>query len=87
MPEWTVPEYTQLKELGSGGFGKVMLAQHNACGVLVAIKYLRAELLGDPMASFGPCSRAGGMEPPASRTAPPRPGSRRRQAAFILARG
>jgi serine/threonine protein kinase len=49
MPEWTVPEYTQLKELGSGGFGQVMLARHNPSGVLVAIKYLRAELLGDPV--------------------------------------
>jgi eukaryotic-like serine/threonine-protein kinase len=49
MSEWTVPGYTQLKELGSGGFGQVVLARHNASGVLVAIKYLRADLLGDPM--------------------------------------
>jgi eukaryotic-like serine/threonine-protein kinase len=49
MPEWTVPGYTQLKDLGSGGFGRVVLARHNAAGVLVAIKYLRADLLGDPM--------------------------------------
>jgi eukaryotic-like serine/threonine-protein kinase len=49
MPEWTVPGYTQLKDLGSGGFGRVVLARHHAAGVLVAIKYLRADLLGDPM--------------------------------------
>ena len=49
MSEWAVPGYTQLKELGSGGFGDVVLARHNASGVLVAIKYLRADLLGDPM--------------------------------------
>jgi hypothetical protein len=49
MAEWAVPGYTQLKELGSGGFGDVVLARHNASGVLVAIKYLRADLLGDPM--------------------------------------
>src|SRR6202050_3509230 len=49
MPEWTVPGYTQLKDLGSGGFGRVVLARHHAAGVLVAIKYLRAELLGDAM--------------------------------------
>src|SRR6202451_3308410 len=49
MPEWTVPGYTQLKDLGSGGFGRVVLARHHAAGVLVAIKYLRADLLGDAM--------------------------------------
>jgi serine/threonine-protein kinase len=49
MPEWTVPGYTQLKDLGAGGFGRVVLARHHAAGVLVAIKYLRADLLGDAM--------------------------------------
>ncbi|MCW2934728.1 MAG: Protein kinase family protein, partial [Actinomycetia bacterium] len=48
MPEWSVPGYTGLRALGSGGFGEVMLARHDASGVLVAIKYLRHELLGDP---------------------------------------
>jgi eukaryotic-like serine/threonine-protein kinase len=47
MSEWSIPEYTELKEIGSGGFGRVMLARHNASGTLVAIKYLRADLLAD----------------------------------------
>ncbi|MGH3188896.1 MAG: IPT/TIG domain-containing protein [Streptosporangiaceae bacterium] len=48
MAEWNVPGYTELKELGSGGFGSVVLARHDASGTLVAIKYLRADLLTDP---------------------------------------
>ena len=48
MPEWSVPGYTELKALGSGGFGEVMLARHDATGVLVAVKYLRHDLLADP---------------------------------------
>src|ERR1035438_1351828 len=48
MPEWNVPGYTELKALGSCGFGEVLLARHDASGVLVAIKYLRHELLADP---------------------------------------
>jgi eukaryotic-like serine/threonine-protein kinase len=47
MPEWSVPGYTELKDLGSGGFGRVVLARHHAAGVLVAIKYLRPDLLAD----------------------------------------
>jgi len=47
MSEWNVPGYTELKALGSGGFGNVMLARHDASGTLVAIKYLRHELLAD----------------------------------------
>ena len=47
MPEWKVPGYTELKGLGSGGFGDVVLARHGASGVAVAIKYLRRELLTD----------------------------------------
>ena len=43
-----VPGYTGLKVLGSGGFGEVVLARHDASGTLVAIKYLRAQLLADP---------------------------------------
>jgi eukaryotic-like serine/threonine-protein kinase len=47
MPEWKVDGYTELKALGSGGFGDVMLARHDASNVLVAIKYLRQDLLTD----------------------------------------
>jgi len=48
MAEWSVPGYTQLKALGSGGFGDVVVAKHDASGVLVAIKYLHQNLLADP---------------------------------------
>ncbi len=44
---WNVPGYTGLKKLGSGGFGDVVLARHDGSGTLVAIKYLRQELLSD----------------------------------------
>ena len=47
MPEWKVPGYTELKALGAGGFGHVVLAKHDASGVLVAIKYLHRDLLAD----------------------------------------
>ena len=45
---WSVPGYTGLKALGSGGFGDVVLARHDATGTLVAIKYMRRKLLADP---------------------------------------
>jgi eukaryotic-like serine/threonine-protein kinase len=48
MGEWKVPGFTELKALGSGGFGDVVLARHDASGTLVAIKYLRPQLLSDP---------------------------------------
>src|SRR5580704_37669 len=47
MPEWGVPGFTRLRTLGSGGFGDVVLAQHDGSGTLVAIKYLRQNLLAD----------------------------------------
>jgi serine/threonine-protein kinase len=47
MPEWKVSGYTELKLLGAGGFGEVVLARHDASGTLVAVKYLRHELLAD----------------------------------------
>ena len=46
--EWAVPGYTALRDLGTGGFGKVVLARHDATGTLVAIKYLKPDLLDDP---------------------------------------
>jgi serine/threonine-protein kinase len=42
--------------LGSGGFGKVVLARHDASGTQVAIKYLHGDLLTDP--DFAPLFRA-----------------------------
>ena len=45
---WEVPGYTTLKVLGSGGFGEVVLARHDASGTLVAVKFLRQNLLADP---------------------------------------
>jgi eukaryotic-like serine/threonine-protein kinase len=48
VAEWDIPGYTELKALGSGAFGDVVLARHDASGTLVAIKYLRRDLLGDP---------------------------------------
>jgi serine/threonine protein kinase len=48
VAEWDVPGYTGLKALGSGGFGDVVLARHDASGTQVAIKYLRRHLLADP---------------------------------------
>ncbi|MGD0702663.1 MAG: serine/threonine-protein kinase [Trebonia sp.] len=45
---WSVPGYTELRVLGGGGFGEVVLATHHASGNQVAIKYLRPDLLADP---------------------------------------
>ena len=45
---WTVPGYTEVRPLGGGGFGEVVLAVHDATGTPVAIKYLKDKLLGDP---------------------------------------
>jgi eukaryotic-like serine/threonine-protein kinase len=47
MPQWKVPGYTELKPLGSGGFGEVILARHDESGTLVAIKHLHGDLLAD----------------------------------------
>jgi serine/threonine protein kinase len=48
MQGWDVPGYTGVKVLGSGGFGDVVLARHDASGTMVAIKYLHQDLLTDP---------------------------------------
>ncbi len=47
-PGWKAPGYTELKTLGSGGFGDVVLARHDSSRTLVAIKYLHRNLLADP---------------------------------------
>jgi serine/threonine-protein kinase len=54
--EWDVSGYTEVKTLGSGGFGDVVLARHDASGRQVAIKYLRSQLLAD--AEFAELFRA-----------------------------
>jgi serine/threonine-protein kinase len=48
MSAWAVPGYTEIRELGKGGAGRVMLASHDATGTLVAIKYVAEELAGEP---------------------------------------
>jgi serine/threonine protein kinase len=48
MAGWRIPGYTELRALGSGGFGDVVLARHDESGALVAVKYLHGELLADP---------------------------------------
>jgi hypothetical protein len=40
VDEWSLPGYTTLRELGRGGFGRVVLARHEGSGRLVAVKYL-----------------------------------------------
>jgi eukaryotic-like serine/threonine-protein kinase len=50
---WHVPGYTELRPLGRGGFGDVVLARHDASGILVAIKYLRGDLITDPSFTQG----------------------------------
>ncbi len=44
---WRVPGYTEIRELGRGGAGRVVLARHDADDILVAIKYLSDELMSD----------------------------------------
>jgi eukaryotic-like serine/threonine-protein kinase len=44
---WTVPGYTEIRELGRGASGRVVLAQHHGNGAHVAIKYLADQLLGN----------------------------------------
>ncbi|WP_367321853.1 serine/threonine-protein kinase [Streptomyces sp. HUAS ZL42] len=46
--QWAVPGYTQIKELGSGASGRVVLATHETTGTPVAIKYLAEQLRDDP---------------------------------------
>ncbi|MFG2295811.1 serine/threonine-protein kinase [Streptomyces sp. NPDC048603] len=48
MNAWTVPGYTETRELGSGGSGRVVLAVHGATGTPVAVKYLSDRFRRDP---------------------------------------
>lgn len=45
---WSVSGYVELKELGTGASGRVVLAEHEATGTKVAIKYLAGHLCEDP---------------------------------------
>ncbi|TLQ47470.1 serine/threonine-protein kinase [Streptomyces marianii] len=47
MNAWTVPGYTETRELGSGGSGRVVLAVHDGTGTPVAVKYLAERLRRD----------------------------------------
>src|SRR5438067_6092226 len=43
-----LPGFTEIKPLGEGGFGRVVLARHDASGTAVAIKYLFQRYLAEP---------------------------------------
>ncbi|MEU6219356.1 serine/threonine-protein kinase [Streptomyces sp. NPDC047022] len=45
--EWTVRGYDQVRDLGEGAGGRVVLARHTETGVPVAVKYLSERLRGD----------------------------------------
>ncbi|MET7617563.1 serine/threonine-protein kinase [Streptomyces sp. NPDC005408] len=47
MNAWSVPGYTESRELGSGGSGRVVLAVHDATGLPVAVKYLSERMRAD----------------------------------------
>ncbi|WP_433497437.1 protein kinase domain-containing protein [Sphaerimonospora sp. CA-214678] len=49
MDAWSVPEYREVRELGVGGTGRVVLATYSETGAYVAVKYLRDELRHDPV--------------------------------------
>ncbi len=54
MTSWHLTGFTEQRELGSGGSGRVVLARHDATGNEVAIKYLAGWLAADAahLASF-----------------------------------
>ncbi|MFI9584714.1 protein kinase [Streptomyces sp. NPDC052236] len=67
MNAWSVPGYTESRELGSGGSGRVALAVHHATGMPVAVKYLSERLRTDPgfVQSFRAEARLlGGLDSP-----------------------
>ncbi|MCO6009500.1 serine/threonine protein kinase [Actinoallomurus purpureus] len=47
MGDWALPGYTEVRELGKGGFGRVVLARHDESGTHVAVKYLTTDILAD----------------------------------------
>ncbi|MEU2158320.1 protein kinase [Streptomyces sp. NPDC019396] len=47
MKTWSVPGFTEIRELGTGGSGRVMMAVETASGTPVAIKYLNERLTED----------------------------------------
>ncbi|GAA0915318.1 serine/threonine-protein kinase [Nonomuraea longicatena] len=48
--EWSAPGYTEIRQLATGGSGRVVLALHEATGTKVAVKYLSERLLRDASA-------------------------------------
>ncbi|MFJ3974373.1 serine/threonine-protein kinase [Streptomyces sp. NPDC090021] len=64
---WAVPGYAEVRELGSGASGRVVLAVHEATGTAVAVKYLSDRLREDPafVGEFRAEARLlGGLESP-----------------------
>ncbi|WP_345336811.1 serine/threonine-protein kinase, partial [Actinomadura viridis] len=47
MGEWRVPGYSELRVLGEGAQGRVVIARHDGTGAPAAIKYLSPRLLAD----------------------------------------
>lgn len=46
---WSVPGYSEIRELGSGASGRVLLAVHEGTGTAVAVKYLNDRMLENPV--------------------------------------
>ncbi|WP_327308248.1 serine/threonine-protein kinase [Streptomyces sp. NBC_01298] len=46
---WSVPGYSEVRELGSGASGRVVLAVHGGTGTAVAVKYLNDRMLENPV--------------------------------------
>ncbi|WP_371614583.1 serine/threonine-protein kinase [Streptomyces sp. NBC_00454] len=45
---WSVPGYSEIRELGTGASGRVVLAVHEGTGTAVAVKYLSDRMLENP---------------------------------------
>ncbi|MEV7970180.1 serine/threonine-protein kinase [Sphaerisporangium sp. NPDC088356] len=45
---WHIPGYTEIRELGTGASGRVVMARNDTGNVLVAIKYLSSDLCVNP---------------------------------------